>query len=106
MGEFAQLVKDYLVYLGPIDLPQYYVYSNKIKDPIETSTGKLAVEVHLILGRRIMNQILTNFLPTILLCLVSFATNHFEVSRIANSSNSSFSLHCFAIFRSQTLKQL
>lgn len=30
------------------------------------------------LGRRILNEILTTYLPTILICLVSFSTNYFK----------------------------
>ncbi len=37
------------------------------------------------MGRRLLNDLLTNYLPTFLICLVSFSTNyydpvHFEVT--------------------------
>lgn len=103
MREFAQLEKDSLDYLGPIDLPQYYVDSYKISNTIEISRGKFAMEVHLVLGRRIRNQLLTNFLPTILIIIVSFATNFFQVSRIAKKRK--FLLNCLGVLRTRTLMQ-
>ena len=32
----------------------------------------------MVLGRRILNEILTTYLPTILICIVSFSTNYFK----------------------------
>ena len=36
------------------------------------------MEVKIILGRRILNEILTTYLPTIIICVVSFSTNYFK----------------------------
>ncbi len=44
--------------------------------------------LQLVLGRRLLNELLTNYLPTFLICLVSFSTTyynpnkHFEVDQL------------------------
>ena len=37
-----------------------------------------SIIVELTLGRRLLNELLTTFLPTILICVVSFCTNYFR----------------------------
>ncbi len=81
--QFTDLVKGDLEYLGPMDLTQYYVKSYVIENAYESSgmkrEGVVGVRVEIVLGRRLLNQLLTTFLPTTSLCIVAFATNYFKV---------------------------
>ncbi len=76
-GEFAKLVIDSLAYLGPIDLAQYFVKEYKmIETVIPINIHAIKLEIHF--GRRLLSTFLTNYLPMIILCIVSFSTNHFK----------------------------
>lgn len=72
---FIDINPQQLRYLGPIDLTQYFVKRTSMK--VITGPTK-TLEVKIVFGRRILGVILTTFLPTFLLCIVSFATNHFQ----------------------------
>lgn len=76
-GNFALLQTDTLRYLGPIDLTQYFVKGSSFS-LLEASDGLEGLQVEIILGRRILSQILTTYLPTMLICIVSFSTNYFK----------------------------
>ena len=76
-GEFVRLMPGVVNYLGPIDLPQYFVMNTVIQQttvPPDTN----AVEVKIVFGRRLLSTMLTNYLPTFIICLVCFATNYFK----------------------------
>ncbi len=76
-GQFVQLKPEFVNYLGAIDLPQYFVMSadiQKITVPPDTS----AVEIKIAFGRRLLSTLLTSYLPTFIICLVSFITNYFK----------------------------
>ena len=84
-------MKGELNYTGPIDLPQYYVEKYTIMDRYKSSDmgdDQFGVRVEIVLGRRLINQLLTTFLPTTCICMVAFATNFFRVSIITNLVNS------------------
>ena len=66
-----------LRYLGPIDLTLYYVSSSRLFAE-SSSMPRESIIVELTLGRRLLNELLTTFLPTILICVVSFCTNYFR----------------------------
>ncbi len=76
-GKFIQLLAAEINYLGPIDLTQYFVEDYTI-DEITIPPEIGAVKVELTFGRRILSTILTTYLPTFLICLVSFSTNYFK----------------------------
>ena len=82
-GNFIKFRKGNLNYTGPVDLTQYYIESYDILDDDQytmTSTnGRRGVYVKMVLGRRLLNLILTNFLPCIFICIVVFSTNYFKV---------------------------
>ena len=82
-GNFAKLIKSKLNYLGPVDLTQYFVKSSTIHDEedlLKASTnGNKGVQVDFIFSRRLLNQVLTVFLPTIAIVIVSFCTSLFKV---------------------------
>ena len=71
-----------LNYTGPIDLPQYYVEKYTIMDQYKSSDmsdDQFGVRVEIVLGRRLLNSLLTTFLPTGCICLVAFSSNFFRV---------------------------
>ncbi len=69
-----------LDYLGPLDLTQYFVRTWSMKEyKMQLSgTSSRVVRVNVTLGRRLLSVILTTYLPTILICAVSFSTNFFQ----------------------------
>ena len=81
-GKFVHLVIDEFKYLGPIDLTQYFVKSiNSNYTVVEDGTVEdevPAIEFRVTFGRRILGTILTTYLPTIIICIVSFSTNYFK----------------------------
>ena len=66
-----------------MDLTQYFVKSFAIFDDndfLNKSThGNKGVQVDFILSRRLLNQVLTVFMPTIAIVIVSFCTSLFKV---------------------------
>ena len=58
-----------LQYLGPVDLTQYFVQSYTFSDADEylfkSTNGIKGVQVDFIFSRRLLNQILTVFMPTV-----------------------------------------
>ena len=101
-GNFAKLHMTSLKYLGAVDLTQYFVkeYTFTDKDAhLNISTnGNKGVQVDFIFSRRLLNQILTVFMPTVLfkrsfstqsemykyvfqiaIVIVSFCTSFFKV---------------------------
>ena len=76
-------MRGHLHYVGPVDLTQYYVQSYNFTDDERVVSafthGKAGAVISFVLSRRLMNQILTTFLPTGCICLVAFCTNYFHV---------------------------
>ncbi len=75
--EVSRLIPKEIKYVGPVDLLQYYV----IKTVSETATlfpNIRVVEVSIIFGRRILNVMLSSYLPTLMTCLISLATYYFD----------------------------
>ncbi len=74
--------------VGPVDLLQYYVIE------LSSDTATLfpdirVVEVDIVFGRRVLNVLLTSYVPTLMTCLMSLATyyfdaRHFEASICVN----------------------
>ena len=71
MFNYKTFRKDLLM-SGPVELQQYTVKDWIIED---TDTG---VVVTLVLGRKILNELLTTFLPTSLLIIIVHSTNYFK----------------------------
>ena len=77
LGNFIDLIPGELHYLGPIDLSQYFVKSvNITRYTVPPNVD--AVKVDIIFSRRVLATFLTTYLPTALLCIVCFSTNHFK----------------------------
>ena len=83
IGVTVDLLSGNLSYSGPIDLPQYFVkeltMSNKLEERFYGNGFRQGQKIEIVLGRRILNQILTTFMPTSLICLVALSTNFFRV---------------------------
>ena len=75
----VDLISGVLDYSGAIDLPQYYVKDLAVVDKFSTNEAELGVKVEIVLGRRLLNQLLTTFMPTTFICLVAISTNFFRV---------------------------
>lgn len=90
-GQFTELLQGTIEYFGETDLTQYYVKSYTIVDSYTAPSmknGQVGVRVQVTLGRRLLNHLLTTFLPTTCICLVAFSTNFFNVGRHRFISNS------------------
>ena len=74
-----RLVKDKLHYLGPADLTQYFIKSYNITESGHSTNGNKGVQVDIVFSRRLFNQILTVFLPCMLLCIVAFTSILYRV---------------------------
>ena len=72
-GEFVELVPQGLEYLGPKDLTQYFIRQTNMSI---NAKGQILVEV--VLGRRLLGTLLTVYIPTILLVIISHMTNYFK----------------------------
>ena len=71
---FVMLAPKEVVYHGAVDLAQYYV-KNTTMDADDDF-----VVVKVTLGRRILSNLLTVYVPTILLNIIALSTNYFKVS--------------------------
>ena len=76
----AVLLPYNMSYIGPKELAEYYVHN--IETCLSVIKGKSGVKVNIILGRRIMSNVLTVFLPTIILIIISHSANHFQENNI------------------------
>ena len=74
---FVKLTANVLKYNGPTDLTQYFVKSSEIFNNITDNVAE-GIEVRVHLGRRLLSMFMTTYLPTLLICMVSFSTNHFQ----------------------------
>ena len=69
-GHFVKLHSTALKYLGAVDLTQYFVrtynfsYAEEYED-ITSIYGNEGVQVDFIFSRRLLNQVLTVFMPTV-----------------------------------------
>jgi len=73
---FCQLKVEDLLYKGPEELVQYFIRSRHMVLVKIDESG--AVRVYIVLGRRLLSNILTVYLPTILLNLTGHVTVYFK----------------------------
>ena len=76
----AFLIPDNINYTGSRDLAEYYVHNTQMCSSI--IRGKSGVKVNIVLGRRIISNVLTVFIPTIILIIISHLANHFQENNI------------------------
>ena len=74
---FMELVPGKFSYEGPADLQQYFVKSSKMLKKQGKKKDTLIV-IEISLGRKLMNSVLTIYLPTVLLICIIHATNYFK----------------------------
>ena len=75
---FVSLKAGNLEYNGPKELSQYFVRKWTIKEHIHGKKAEEGVRVDVVLGRRILSNILTVYLPTLLLNLIGHVTVYFK----------------------------
>ena len=107
-GKFAKLIKSSLEYLGPVDLREYFVKSYTVLDDDEelraSTHGNTGIKVNFIFSRRLLNQLLTVFMPTMCIVVVSFCASFFKV--FSGKFCVMYVHFCvFYIYRLKTLKQ-
>ncbi len=81
-GNFARLVTGQVLYQGPVDLSQYYIQSYSMTDDagqlLKAANGHRGIKVEIRLSRRLLSHVLTTFLPTAAICVVSYSTHYFR----------------------------
>ena len=76
LNDMAILSPGNLTYIGPKELPEYFVYNTQICSAI--IARKPGVRVKIIFGRHIFSIILTVFIPTLILIIISHMVNRFQ----------------------------
>ena len=76
-SDFAGMKTKVLQYLGVLEVNQYVVtnFSMLVNDH---GSGYSNLKISIFLGRRLLTIVLTTFVPTVLLSIISFSTNHFK----------------------------
>ena len=74
--KFCKLKVDVLDYLGPTELAQYFVKDKRMENT--NITIQEGVRVTVVLGRRLLSNVLTVYLPTVLLNTIGHATVYFK----------------------------
>jgi hypothetical protein len=73
---FCSLEAESLAYHGPTDLVQYFIrYTDMVVTGISANRR---VQVHVVMGRRILSSLLTVYIPTILLNVMGHVTVYFK----------------------------
>ena len=73
---FVKLVNGSLDYWGPVELAQYFVRSRMMQE--YTFRDRNGVRVMVVLGRRLLSNILTVYVPTVLLNTMGHITVYFK----------------------------
>ena len=73
----VELLPDQIKLLTDTELTQYYIqtWSLEYNDPGQTSNG---LKMEIVFKRRLTNELLTTYLPSFLLLLMSYATTFFK----------------------------
>merc|ERR1719234_1288177 len=72
-GEFVELVISGLEYIGPKELTQYFIKDTKMAFGLNND-----ITVTVVMGRRLLGTVLTTYIPTILLIIISYFSNLFK----------------------------
>ena len=90
--ETVELIPNKIIIPKTIELPQYQVEESKVSLEYMTEYDKSqGIRMKVVFKRVIMNEVLTTYLPTALLIIISYATNffsenHFEANLTVNLS--------------------
>ena len=77
MNSFIEVAVNGHTYLGPAELTQYFVRGSKMF-PERLNGDQQAIIMEVTLGRRLLANFLTIFLPTVLLNVIGHSTNYFK----------------------------
>ena len=78
-GNFAKLVEESINYLGNVGLIQYGV-DEVLSNYTTTPDGNDGIEVTIVLSRQLLYQLMTAFVPCVVICIASFTTSFYDVS--------------------------
>ena len=93
-------------YLGCADLMQYFVKSyTMLEENYVPEHGSRGVQVDFVFGRRLLNHALTEFIPPIFICIVSFCTSFFKVKMSTGQKGAALVVPNFS-FSPQILRPL
>ena len=87
LNNFIKINVNGHVYLGPVELTQYFVRDTDMFSILLGEDHQQAIVLEATLGRRLLGTILTIFLPTVLLNVIGHATNYFKVAENSIRSN-------------------
>ena len=79
-SKYIELIPEHVRYTGPEVLSQYIVTqtSISISRQLEDQEEKKGVVVTIKLGRKLLNEIMTTYIPTCLLVIISYATSFYH----------------------------
>ena len=79
-AKYIELVPDEVRYTGPRDLSQYFVKGTAIgiSRTLDENEEKKGVVIRITLGRKLLNTVMTTYIPTVLLVLISYTTSFYE----------------------------
>ena len=79
LSKFSTLREQNLSYTGRVGLIQYRVFDVGFLDFV-SDDGEEGIEVQIALGRQLLSQMMSNFLPPFLISIMAFCTSFFDVS--------------------------
>ena len=85
LSKFATLREQNLSYTGRVGLIQYRVYDVRFLDFVNDD-GEEGIEVQISMGRQLLSQMMSNFIPPFLISIMAFCTSFFDVSKMEESS--------------------
>ena len=77
---FVRLETGSLDYYGPVELTQYFVWQTVMKNftSVRGSDSREGIRVFVVLGRRLLSNVLTVYVPTVLLNIMGHVTVYFK----------------------------
>ena len=96
LEDFCFLKSGLFNYTGPNELTQYFLKKSFMRNTV--ISGRNGVSIFIILGRRLLSNILTIYLPTVLLNLIGHLTTYFKPYFFEVNLISSFTVLSFFNF--------
>ena len=78
LSKFSTLREQNLSYTGRVGLIQYRVFDVSFLDFV-SDDGEEGIEVQISMGRQLLSQMMSNFLPPFLISIMAFCTSFFDV---------------------------
>ena len=103
MNPFIQIIGNGHNYRGPVELTQYFIRETEMF-PQRLDDDQQAMVFQTTLGRRLLGNLLTIFLPTLLLNVIGHSTNYFKAFffEAVVSVNLTVMLVCYTLFYSMS----